>query len=225
MVCQIDHIPKSYTDYCPPNAYGESKVLGEQIVRSAKTNFEWCIFRPTSIWGPHFGIPYRHFFDQIRVGGYFHPGSANPRKSFGYVGNSVFQIEKLMLAPAEEIHGRTFYLGDYEPIRIREWADLIAQTFSPPRRIRTVPMPVLYAAAKLGDAISYFGLKDHFPLTSFRLDNLITEMIYPQLEELRAITGPLPFSVEQGTKETIKWMEQSRSQAQCIPPRAPEDFQ
>ena len=29
MVCRIDYIPKDFDDYCAPNLYGESKVIGE----------------------------------------------------------------------------------------------------------------------------------------------------------------------------------------------------
>src|SRR6187431_168867 len=33
MVCKIDYIPISFDDFCPPNLYGESKVIGEKIVK------------------------------------------------------------------------------------------------------------------------------------------------------------------------------------------------
>jgi len=207
MVCRIDYVPTDFSDYCPPNAYGQSKVEAEQIVKTDNLGFEWSIFRPTSIWGPHFDIPYRTFFDQIRSGRYFHPGKFNPGKSFGYVGNSVFQIDKLIEAPADKVQGRTFYLGDYSPIHLREWADMIAAKSNPPRKILTAPMLLLRAGARVGDLLSWAGMKDRFPLTTFRLNNLITDMIYPQLEDLEAITGALPYSLEAGTDATIKWLD------------------
>ena len=35
------------------------------------------------------------------------------------------------------------------------------------------------------------------PLTNFRLDNMLTEMVY-DTRELESIAGPLPFFIEEG---------------------------
>ena len=118
LVCRIGYQPASDDDYCPTTAYGESKVQGEQIVRDhAQLPFEWVIVRPTSIWGPWFDVPYRQFFDSIRRGRFVHPRHTKTLKSFGYVGNSIFQLQTLMTAPSAEVSGKTFYVGDYEADR------------------------------------------------------------------------------------------------------------
>lgn len=38
---------------------------------------DWCIIRPTSIWGPWFGVPYRNFFDMVMHRMYFQIGRAH----------------------------------------------------------------------------------------------------------------------------------------------------
>ena len=73
MVCKIDYVPKSFDDYCPPNLYGESKVIGEKIIKKI-ANHDYVIVRPTSIWGPYFQIPYKTFFDTIRNKSFFNNG-------------------------------------------------------------------------------------------------------------------------------------------------------
>lgn len=207
MVCRIDHIPCNYNEYSPPNEYGRSKMTGELLVRSAQVPFEWVIVRPTSIWGPGFGIPYRNFFDQVRKRRYFHPGSHRPLKSFGYVENTVFQLQKLIHADAQAVHGRTFYLGDYEPLDLARWANYIHQSFGFKGHIRAVPMPFLRAAAKIGDGLNKIVGFDRAPLTTFRLKNLITDMVYPQLSELRTVTGDLPCDWRVGTERTVAWLQ------------------
>ena len=206
MVCRIDYQPQSYEDYCPPNTYGESKKVGEEIVKGSNLDIEWTMVRPTSIWGPGFGIPYRNFFDQVRKRRYFHPKGFRPKKSFGYIGNTIFQLESLINAPADLIDQRCFYLGDYEPLILNDWAELIHQQFQLPDEIMTVPMPLLRMAGLVGDGINCLMKKEKFPLTSFRLNNLITDMVYPQLEDLRPVTGSLPFSWVEGTRKTVEWM-------------------
>ena len=61
LVCEIGYQPKGDQDYLPNTIYGESKVIGEKIVRqnSYKIPCSWVIVRPTSIWGPWFSTPYK----------------------------------------------------------------------------------------------------------------------------------------------------------------------
>lgn len=212
MVCRIDYQPRSYDDYCPPNPYGESKVEGERIIRAAGVHFDWVMVRPTSIWGPGFGVPYRNFFDQVRRRRYFHPGGNRPKKSFGYIGNTIFQLSALMQAPAESINRKCFYLGDYEPLCLYDWSNFIHREFRIPGKIPTVPMPLLRIAGWVGTLMNRVLSREVAPLTNFRLNNLITNMVYPQLEELRRVTGDLPFSWQEGTRLTVAWLSKDLAQ-------------
>ena len=56
---------KNQHDFCPHTKYGESKVETEIRVWGNEPHCDWCIIRPTSIWGPWFGVPYRNFFDMV----------------------------------------------------------------------------------------------------------------------------------------------------------------
>lgn len=62
LVCHTGYYPKDQFDYAPNTLYGESKVETEKIVWDNKPQCDWAIIRPTSIWGPWFGVPYRNFF-------------------------------------------------------------------------------------------------------------------------------------------------------------------
>ena len=208
MVCRIDYIPKDYDDYCPPNLYGESKVLGEKIVKNAKINAEWCLFRPTSIWGPWFDVPYIIFFRTIQKNMYFHPGKHSPGKSFGYVKNATYQLDKLLTAEAALINHKTFYLCDYPPLNLTKWAEMIRKEMNS-KRIPTYPIELLKTIAKVGDFLFSAGWK-RAPLTTFRLNNLITNMVY-DTTELEQICGPLPYTLECGVKETVEWMNNHTS--------------
>ena len=74
LVCRLGYMPKGDIDYQPSTLYGLSKVRGEQLVRAAPSGLgTWTILRPTGIWGPWFGAPYRDFFNSIRHGRYVHP--------------------------------------------------------------------------------------------------------------------------------------------------------
>jgi nucleoside-diphosphate-sugar epimerase len=215
MVCRIDHMPLSDTDWSPPNAYGESKVAGEQIVRAADLPTSWTIIRPTSIWGEWFDVPYKTFFMQVAAGRYVNVRGHVVEKSFGYVGNTVHQIDCVLRAPSELVHRRVLYLADYPPINVGAMAERIrAETGAP--RIRTLPLAVLKPVALAGDALRGLGLRDP-PLTSFRLDNLITEMVF-DLSDMEAIAGPLPFTMDEGVRRTVTWLRETAQLPAPDPP-------
>lgn len=204
LVCRIGYQPISDSDYCPTTAYGESKVVGENIVRDSMLTVPWLIVRPTSIWGPWFDVPYKKFFDSISKSLYVHPGNLNIYKSFGYVGNSVFLLDRLMFCSTELVNKKIFYLADYEPINVRDMANKIQEcmgTFP----IKTVSIGILRFIATIGDILQIIGVKNP-PLTSFRLDNLTTNMIH-DLQPLEKVAGTLPYSFDEGIKLTCSWLK------------------
>jgi GlcNAc-P-P-Und epimerase len=206
MVCRIGYQPTSDTDYCAPNAYGESKVRTEQIVRSTKTTFPWVILRPTSIWGPWFDIPYRTFFLTIAANRYIHIGRRPVRKSFGYVGNTVQQLAAVAETPSGEIDGTTMYQAD-PPIDTVDMANRIQRAFDS-RPIRTLPRSVVKPVALVGDLLHRLGWREP-PLTSFRLDNLLTEMIY-DTAPIDKIVPHLNYSLDEGIRHTVNWMREQK---------------
>ena len=205
LVCRIGYQPASDTDYCAPNAYGQSKVQGEQIVRRAKTEFPWVILRPTSIWGPWFDIPYRTFFLTIAANRYIHVGRRPVRKSFGYVGNTVEQLAAVAEASDRQIDGTTMYLADYPPIDVVDMANRIQREVGS-NQIRTLPRSLVKPVALGGDILQRLGWAEP-PLTSFRLNNLLTEMIY-DTAPLQRIAPQLSYSLDEGIRRTIEWMRE-----------------
>lgn len=205
LVCKNDYVPSSWDDYCPDTIYGQSKVAGERIVKESDgMQCEWCLARLTGIWGPWFGEPYRHFFEMIARGSYLHPGGTDAPKSFGYVGNIVFQLRRLLEAEAEKVHRQTFYLSDYEPYTIRKWADHISRLVGG-KKIRSIPARLMTVAGCAGDFLKRMGVKNP-PVTSFRLNNMRADTSRIPLQPVRAIASPLPFSLEEGVRYTLEWM-------------------
>jgi GlcNAc-P-P-Und epimerase len=169
------HVPgKCDQSFSYDTVYGESKALGESIIRDANLdNIKAIIVRPTSIWGPEFEEPYKNFFVRVISGRYFLFGPLAEPKTFGYVGNTVNQI--LSLCQSKQIINKEiFYLGDTPPQTVDSFACQIQKNLGK-RYVFTLPRVVILLLAKLGDVISKYGVK--FPLTSFRLRNISTENI------------------------------------------------
>lgn len=203
LVCRVGYVPESDNDYCPNTLYGQSKVLTEQIVQEQDGGgIEWCLARPTTVWGPHMSQHYQNMLRFIRKGFYFHSGNAKLYKSYSYAGNIAYQYARLLTTDSQKIHRETFYLSDYEPLSLKDYADSLAVEMHA-SKIPTVPLPLARLLALTGDILNAFGLK-HFPYNSFRLNNILTEYMF-DMTKTQAVCGPLPYSQEQGVRQTAQW--------------------
>ncbi|MEM6517802.1 MAG: NAD(P)-dependent oxidoreductase [Cyanobacteria bacterium P01_C01_bin.70] len=205
LVCDVKYVPKNDTDYRPPNLYGESKVLTEKIVRSGHLEgVTWCILRPTTIWGEGMSPHYQNFLRLVQIGRFFHVSSRPLYKSYGYIGNTIYQYKRFIEASIANIHQQTFYIADYKPLSLREWTNCLAYELSD-RPLKTIPVPVAKLLAYIGDGLNTAGLKK-FPFNSFRLKNILTEYMF-DLSNTEKICGPLPFSMQDGVRRTAQWFQ------------------
>lgn len=201
LVCRLGYKPSSEVDYCPNTPYGESKVIGERLIRSSNTTFPWVIVRPTSIWGPWFGTPYRNFFDMIRKGFYVHPKGVRVRRSYGFIYNSIFQLSRIVDRLNDSLVGKTIYLADYQPIELKSWSENIQKSLKV-REVKEAPMLLFKVAAKLGDTLKIFGYKNP-PMSSFRLNNMLTPMVH-NTTPLKKNCGAVPYSINEGVTVTCE---------------------
>jgi nucleoside-diphosphate-sugar epimerase len=216
LVSTVGHQPRSDEHYNPTTLYGQSKVKTEPIWRGSDGGgTTWCLVRPTTIWGPGMNPHYLRFFGMIRRGRYVHVGRSAVRKTYGFVGNTIHQYAQLLLeAPTASIHRRTFYLGDYEPIDLRAWAEAFRDTLKAPP-IRTVPVMLARSVARVGDIVNALGF-DRFPLNSFRLRNVLTPSVL-DLSATEALCGPLPYSLHDGIAQTAAWLRATWSGSAAVP--------
>ena len=202
LVCHTGYYPKDQFDYAPNTLYGESKVETEKIVWDNKPQCDWAIIRPTSIWGPWFGVPYRNFFDMVISRKYFHIGRKSCTKTYGYVGNAVYQIEQILFHETLNEDQKVFYIGDNPPTNIETWANEIAAELN--SNIKRVPFWMLKTAAYFGDLLKLFNIT--FPMTSFRLKNMTTDNIIDLSETYNIAPNP-PYSRIDGIKATLQWLK------------------
>ncbi len=208
LVCKMGYIPKHDTDYQPSTMYGESKVRGEKIVRASENlTYSWTIIRPISIWGPWCEEPYKNFFKAVAQGWYFHIGSGHYKRSLGYVGNIVHQINQILLAPTAKTDRKTFYVADEQSADLYVMAEMIRETAGG-SKIRHFPLWMAKSGAKVGDLFKTVGWRS-VPLTSFRLNNILTEYIF-DMKPIMEIAGPSPYDLKTGVEKTVQWLRETK---------------
>ena len=133
---------------------------------------------------------------------YFHIGHIKCHKTYGYIGNALYQIEQLLLNDTLEKDNKVFYIGDEPAYEINEWADEIASELN--FKVPTMPVWFVRILAKFGDFLGIFNI--HFPMQSFRFVN-ITKYGTNDMTNTYKIAPDMPYSRLEGTKITIKWIK------------------
>lgn len=205
LVCRVNYCPKNAFDYAPTTLYGESKVLTEKTIWENTIPCPWIIIRPTSLWGPWFGIPYRNFFDMVLSKRYVHIGNKSCTKTYGFIDNSIHQITTLLNELSDEMTGRIFYIGDYDPTNIEAWGNEIALELG--YKIKKIPFFAVFVAARIGDVLKKFNIA--FPLTTFRLNNMTTNNIV-DLSDTKQVVPILPCSRKEGVQKTLTWLKTNK---------------
>lgn len=205
LVNPLTKVPKDDFDYDPPNAYGASKVETERIIRTEAEGLDWVMVRPTTIWGPWFGVKYQGLYRQVKAGRFMLPSGIRIQKIWGYVENTAWSLDQLAHLPSGDVSGRIFYLADYEPYDLESYAELIREESGSPA-IRRVPYGALKGIALVGDVFMKLGKS--FPLHSYRLKNFMANMKV-SIAPLAQATGPAPYSLREGVRRTLDWMEKN----------------
>jgi len=196
-------ISEDLSKLVPYGTYGESKLVGEKIVRNSFLGASWIIIRPTTIWGPWHPILVSGLWKQISNGLYFHPRNDQSIKAYGYVENTAWQIEKLMRLENSLTDKETFYLADANLVQ-REWVESFVQRLRK-RKMRKIPKTFLFFLSEFGEILCKVRIP--FPLYRSRYRNLVTSNPSP-LDKTLSVLGQVPVRVDDAVNRTCNWLEE-----------------
>ena len=196
-------LPEHDEDYFPHTVYGQSKVVTEKLARKANPGCIWTLVRPTNIWGPWHMRYRREAWRVIKKGMYMHPGGKQVVRSYGYVGNIVWQMDQIFKAPRQIVDRQVFYLGD-RPDDIYQWVNTFSIALTG-KSARRMPRFIIAPIGWVGDLLAKLGKT--FPLNSSRFKNMISDYPTPTNKTLETFGNP-PYSLQHGVAETVNWLEQ-----------------
>jgi nucleoside-diphosphate-sugar epimerase len=173
----------------------------EKIIWKSKIKAKWCIVRPTTIWGPGINNHFKKFVRLINYGLYFNISNRKTLKSYGYIENTVYQIYKLIYSNPRFFNGKTYYLADYTPLCLEDWANQISIILRGKKNIE-INYKVLKFFALFGDFLEKFYIRG-FPLNSRRLNNMTINLI-KNLDDLKKVCGNLPVQLNKATIRFLK---------------------
>ncbi len=196
-------LPASMREHRPHTVYGASKCLMEKMVWEADLACTWTMGRPTNIWGSWHPRYPREFWRVLRDGKYLHPGGGPVLRAYGYVGNVVDQMWKLLTWPSNSVDRKVFYLGD--PLDdIATWVTAFSYALRG-NKPRVVPRPLMRALALFGDLVKKTGYP--FPLFSSRYRSM-TQDYRVDMAPTYATLGQPRFTLQEGVEATVEWLQE-----------------
>lgn len=192
--------------YRTKTVYGQSKIEGEKVVKKycKKYGVPYTTIRPTSVYGPWGGEPYKAFFATIKKGRYFHVGSASNLVSMVYVKNLVDLT--VLVSVSRDAQDQIYFGNDFHPYTMRELVDEVARYYKV--KIPTVPSVIVTLIAY---GLGFFKLLGvPVPLYPFRLKNIKANYCYDVQKSVRLGYNP-QYDLRMGVKETLDWYEKEGS--------------
>lgn len=202
-VCsQSDLVVGEETPCRPDTDYGRSKLAAEREVQEilARSQSDWCILRPTLVYGPDNPGNMLRLMRLTRSGLPLPFGSVRNRRSFLYVGNLVDLIERCLQNPGAS--RRVFNAADAEVLSTPELIAHIAQVCG--QRARLIPAPVwsLRLLGRLGDLTSKLAGRS-VGIDSYSIDRLLGSL-QVDIAPLKRLGWTPPFSTVQGLQATFR---------------------
>jgi nucleoside-diphosphate-sugar epimerase len=122
-------------------------------------------------------------------------------RSYGYVGNVVHQIFRILTLPRELVDQKVYYVGD-RPIDLYDWVNGFSM-HQRGRRVKIVPSAFVYFLALTGDLAALIGIR--FPITRSRYRSMTTSNPADMEKTFREL-GENAFNLDEGIRETVAWL-------------------
>ena len=186
------------TDARPYTTYGESKAIGELILKNSQLP-NWTIVRPTAVWGekhPSFPTGLWPLMEKRLV---VQP-KINVKRSYINVHTLVEQLMRIISLPKETINGKILYLGN-----IPEDPSILMDAFSMEltgKKLPRIPVPVLKAILRISLILRALGLKVPFDALRFEI---MTQDYFIDIDSTLRLIGPVEENLAQRAKETMEW--------------------
>lgn len=185
----------------PISWYGQSKREGEEAV-AEEWKGPWIILRPSVVYGPgDRGL--RTLFAAAARGWVPVPAGAN-RIQLIHAARAGIGIARAAGRP--DLAGKTGFLSDPEPIRVRDLAAAIALLPARPARLVPIPAPFVYAAGALETLRERLsGVSRPFNADKAREILAGDWVCQPLLQQKLGLPPPRPLAA--GLKETWDWYQ------------------
>ncbi|PYQ73390.1 MAG: hypothetical protein DMG01_22615 [Acidobacteria bacterium] len=185
----------------PMTAYGRSKLAGERAIEGVR-GLQWTILRPGVVYGPR-DRAVLALFRMARAGMLPLVGRETAAYTMIHVADVVRAIEAAV--DRGDASGETMFVGHPEPVSARALVEGVRDAAGGAATIVRVPRPLLWIAARAGDAIGALRGKP-VVINRRRYDELNAEGFVCRVDRLRDRLGIVAeIALRDGLAQTANW--------------------
>jgi nucleoside-diphosphate-sugar epimerase len=184
----------------PLNAYGRTKLAGEEVVRSS-ARVPWTILRPSAVYGPRD----RQFLPLFRLASYgISPLVTAPTTPFTFVHIADLVRAVELASEGDRGAGETLFIGHQTPETSDDLLRYLAGAFGRRYRPIRIPRTLVGLASRVGDVARTFGwqpLIDSDRLVELRAEGFVCAV--DRARDVIGFTASIP--LRQGVERTAQW--------------------
>lgn len=202
-VCSQSAEIVTHRTVCQPDSdYGKSKRAAELALAKvlAHTKADWCVLRPTLVYGPRNPGNMLRLMRLIQTGLPLPLAGVRNRRSFIYVGNVVDAIVQCLGHP--EASRQAFNIADSEVLSTPDLIARIAQVSGGAPRLWSVPEWTLRLAGRAGDVAAKVARRS-LGIDSYSMDRLLGSLQVDASFVRGTVGWNPPFSTEEGLRRTF----------------------
>ena len=185
----------------PMTAYGRSKLAGERAIEGVR-GLQWTILRPGVVYGPR-DRAVLALFRMARAGMLPLVGRETAAYTMIHVADVVRAIEAAV--DRGDASGETMFVGHPEPVSARALVEGVRDAAGGAATIVRVPRPLLWIAARAGDAIGALRGKP-VVINRRRYDELNADGFVCRVDRLRDRLGIVAeIALRDGLAQTANW--------------------
>jgi nucleoside-diphosphate-sugar epimerase len=197
---EVEGVLKEEIIPAPNTAYGKSKLMAEEYLKSHPTSKAYYILRPCMVYGPKNKGNLSVLYAAIGKGLLYPFGKFVNKRSYLSVDNLIFVFWHII---ANQFPTGVYNVSDEEPISTLQVVELIQQSVGHKVVILNLPKSVLRMAAKVGDMIP-------FGLNTEKLHKIVGSYVVDSSKLLNQMNSHLPVSTETGMLAVFDAMQNKK---------------
>ncbi|HEY7535708.1 MAG TPA: NAD-dependent epimerase/dehydratase family protein [Thermodesulfobacteriota bacterium] len=194
------------TETNPNSTYSNTKLLGEKaaIISHRRDGLPVVIARISTVLGPR-STNWLKWVQDISKNSFRMVGSGENRIHMVYISDLIDGLK--LLGKVSDIEGETYIIAGREPIKIKQFVELIAQELNIAPSYKTLPAFPFYSLNFLANLV--YRYLDYQPKISAKVNFFLSNQIFDITKAQNELGYSPKVPLKEGINNTIEWWREN----------------